>query len=477
MALLRHSGIYFLARILAGGAGFAIIASYTRLLDPHQFGVLALLLAGVGFFTAVVADTPTLALLRFMPDRSAAARATMLWGLMLPAAALCGAFMVAVLILAPPHWRVALAASAGLLLVSLLHKFQLATAQGTLKPVQYAMLGSLESILDMVLGIALVWLGYGVAGAIIGAILGALVTLALNWRGWWIGRAFFDPALAKQMLRFGLPLVASALFGWLATFADRWLLGFFSGASDTGLYAAGYDLQMNLLGLPMAVIQLAAYPLTISALTERGTQAAQQQLRAVGAFMALIMLPEAVGMVMIAPLLAEIFLGAEYRPLTLLLLPLLVCATMLKALIAYLNYGFFLAARTDITLIAIAAAAAVNLALNLVLIPRYGPWGAAIASLAGFGAGFVVAAIKMKGVFAFPLPDPVVLLAAIFGVGAMTLWLWPFYGATALSAAFYIVPVAILIDFGVVLLVLYVTGRKPFVLLRGLWSEQTKRAV
>jgi hypothetical protein len=34
MALLRHSGIYFLARILAGGAGFAIIAAYTRLPIP-----------------------------------------------------------------------------------------------------------------------------------------------------------------------------------------------------------------------------------------------------------------------------------------------------------------------------------------------------------------------------------------------------------------------------------------------------------
>jgi hypothetical protein len=42
MALLRHSGIYFQARILAGGASFAIIAAYTRLLDPHAFGELAL---------------------------------------------------------------------------------------------------------------------------------------------------------------------------------------------------------------------------------------------------------------------------------------------------------------------------------------------------------------------------------------------------------------------------------------------------
>ena len=37
-----------------------------------------------------------------------------------------------------------------------------------------------------------------------------------------------------------------------------------------GLYAAGYDLQMNMLGVPLAVMQLAGYPLAISALTERG---------------------------------------------------------------------------------------------------------------------------------------------------------------------------------------------------------------
>jgi hypothetical protein len=48
MALLRHSGIYFLARILAGAAGFAIIAAYTRLL-MNLLGVpaMAMQLAGV----------------------------------------------------------------------------------------------------------------------------------------------------------------------------------------------------------------------------------------------------------------------------------------------------------------------------------------------------------------------------------------------------------------------------------------------
>jgi O-antigen/teichoic acid export membrane protein len=59
MALLRHSGIYFLARIVAGAAGFAIIAAYTRLLSAQEFGELALALTGVGFFALLILEGPT----------------------------------------------------------------------------------------------------------------------------------------------------------------------------------------------------------------------------------------------------------------------------------------------------------------------------------------------------------------------------------------------------------------------------------
>ena len=100
MALLRHSGIYFAARILAGTAGFAIIAAYTRLLDPHAFGELALAITGVGFFSGLITYGQTLAMLRYLPDHSAAARATTLWGFILPAAAICCVAVVAFLLAA-----------------------------------------------------------------------------------------------------------------------------------------------------------------------------------------------------------------------------------------------------------------------------------------------------------------------------------------------------------------------------------------
>ena len=476
MALLRHSGIYFIARIAAGGAGFAVIAAYTRLLSAQEFGELALALAGVNFFSSMLVYGVMQVMIRYQPAQAKQARATTLWGFILPMAALCSVAIVVFLIAVPDSWRIRLAFCAGLLFATTLHQFQLASAQGALRPGRYAWLGSLESLLDMAVGITLVWLGYGVIGALLGTMLATLITVAVNWQGWWISRAFFDAALGRQMLRFGLPLIATALCGWLATFADRWLLAAYIGTDYAGLYAAGYDLQMNFLGVPLAVMLLAGYPLTVSAYTERGTEAARAQLRLLGAFIILIVLPEAVGIVMTGPLLVNIFLGAQFRPLTLSLLPILVGATFLKVLLYYVIYGYALASRTNLTLLAMAIAAACDVVLNVILIPRYDAWGAAIAALVGFGAGLATAIVMMRRVFPFPAPEPTMLTAGLVGVVAMAAFLTPFYHVTASGPALYIIPGAILIYFGATFLFLYLAGRNPLDLLRGLWNEERRIA-
>ena len=272
------------------------------------------------------------------------------------------------------------------------------------------------------------------------------------------------------MLRFGLPLIASALFGWLATFGDRWLLARFFGADEAGLYAAGYDLQMNLLGVPMTVMQLAGVPLTVGALTERGAQAAQEQLRLLGVFIILIVLPEAVGIVMTGTAAGEYFsrrgISAAHA-------------------VAAADTG-----RRDLPQIAHALR-------KLRLFPRrahgsdaavagrrrghryraqshpdpaMGPGARPSAALVGFGAGLAIAAMMMPRVFRFPLPDPALFAAGLIGAAAMAAWLWPFHHMTEWSSALYVIPIAILIYFGAVFLFLHFTGRKPLDLVRGLWN-------
>ena len=122
---------------------------------------------------------------------------------------------------------------------------------------------------------------------------------------------------------------------------------------------------MNLLGVPLTVMALAGVPLTMSAYSDRGVRAAQAQLRMLGTFLILTVLPEAVGIVMTGPLLTNIFLGADFRPLTLSLLPLLVGATFFKALLVLHELRLLPCRPHESHFAGDGAATAVGLILNL----------------------------------------------------------------------------------------------------------------
>lgn len=466
MRLVRHTAVYLTARAVAGIAAFAVIAAYTRALTPQEFGELTLAVTGVALLALVAMEGPQMALLRFLPTEPDRAQAGILWGVAVPIVVLCLVAAPASLVLVDDNPRGIVAICALYLAATILHRFQLTTVQARLQPRQYAIIGSAESVLEMAIGIALVQLGYGVIGALTGSVAALLLVVAARARLWWVSWSFFDGGLWRRMIRFALPLSAMALLGWLATFADRWLLLFYRDAPLAGSYAAAYDLPMNLLGVPLMVMLLAGYPLTISAYTASGVDAARVELRRLSGFVVLILFPATVGIVLVGPLLINIFLGEAFRPLALLLLPILSVANFMKSVLWYTNYGYVLALRSDLTLLLMAVTTAVNLALNLVLIPRYGATGSALAALVSFSVGAVASIATLRRVFPMPWPDPALIVSAMAGVCAMTPWLWLFYGATHWTAILYVIPVAVLLYGAAVLLVMQISGRKPLELLR-----------
>jgi O-antigen/teichoic acid export membrane protein len=464
--LLVHSGIYLLVRVIAGIAGFVGIALYTRLLSAEEFGRFTLVLTGAAFLSLLVSEGPYQAMLRHLPRYSEAARASTLWGLTIPAAILCLAATPIFLAFGPADSAVLLALGALLLSVTLLHRFQLATVQGGLEPWRYALLGIGESILEILIGIPLVMLGYGVAGALAGAIVALMVVVLLNIRSWWLSSVYFDASVWARMCKFALPLSVSAVLSWIATFSDRWLLALYWDSKQAGLYAAAYDLPLNLLGVPLAVITLAGYPLAVRAYNDGGVGAARSQLRLVGGLMLLVLIPATIGVVLIGPMLVGIFLGPEFRSLALSLLPMLAAAIFVKTLIVYTNYGYHLASRPNLLLLSMSAVAASNFVLNVLLIPRLGPLGSAAAALAAFCIGLIVSIVVVRRAFPMPRPDPIVVAAALSGVIAMTAWLGLFYEATDWISALYVIPGAVLVYSAVAGIILHRAGRGPFTLVR-----------
>src|SRR5207253_9927426 len=88
--------------------------------------------------------------------------------------------------------------------------------------------------------VLVVVLDEGPLGVIVGNFIGTLAVYValLAYRREQLGLQF-DRRLLREMNRFGLPLVPTAVFLWITNFSDRLFLVKLSGATEVGLYSVG----------------------------------------------------------------------------------------------------------------------------------------------------------------------------------------------------------------------------------------------
>ena len=183
-----------------------------------------------------------------------------------------------------------------------------------------------------------------------------------------------------------------------------------------------FTLNMLMMG-----INLAAYPALVQAL-ERGDSRQVRDCR-LQHFRLLfaVALPATVGLILVAPNLVELMIGAEFRPAVRRLLPVIAVAVLLSGLKAYyFDLAFQLGEHPRGQLQILVLAAGLNLMLNGVLIPRQGMQGAALATLITFGVALLLSAVRGRRHFplVFPLAD---LGRMMLAVGVMVAVLVPLY--------------------------------------------------
>ncbi len=458
MTLLLHTGIYLLARLVAGGTAVVALALYTRLLDAHAFGELTLALSAMSLMSLSLANGPNSALRRFFGEDGEDARTTALLWLILPALLACLVAAGTAWLFNHHLWHELLPLLSLLLAVSVLQEFQLGSAQAKLEPWRYALVSAIKGAASALFGVGLVMLGYGVVGALWGVAAGTALSLALNARAWMVRLRRPEPALWRRMTRVAVPISAGAALHWARLFSDRWLLAWHYDANTAGLYAAAYDMTFQALVLSYSVVMLAGEPLVFAAHAQGGIEAARRQIQQYVGLAISLLLPAAVGLMLVAPLLIQLLLGAPFRPTATTLVPVLALALLAQSLTLYPGCAFTLAARTELSLALTAFAAALNVALNLVLIPHYQALGAAISALATHSIGLVLSLVIARRLFALPPPEPRMSLAAVAATAAMAAWLWPFRQTVEPSAVLYVLPVAVIVYAGVYMIVLRHTG-------------------
>lgn len=412
--LFRHSTYYSLARGLPGLVSFAALIIYTRLLSPDDYGRYALVIAGVSVAGVLVFQWQRLVLARWLmmredePQRFLGEMLHMFVLLALAAGAV--GFMVT-LGMPDPVWRRLAAWGLAVFVAQGWFELNLTLASVQFAPARYGWILGAKAVFAAAFGIALAWFGLGADAPLLGLLLGCLLSVTLFGRGPWRGARPVRPERRqlREQLRYGLPLVVTFALGWIIVSSDRLLIGWLLDVEAAGQYAVGYDLAQSSLGI-LTVVHVAAYPLAVRAVETHGPTGGRVQLAQNGELLAGLALAAAAGLAVLAPHVAAVVVGDEFRQATARLLPWVALAAALGGVKAFhFDLAFHLGRDTRGLVACGAAAAVANVGLNLLWIPRFGIDGAAYASVAAFVLGAGMSVWLGRRVFAMPPAIPLLM--------------------------------------------------------------------
>jgi O-antigen/teichoic acid export membrane protein len=426
--LMRHSAVYGLGSIVARVLGVLLLPLYTRYLSPRDYGLIETLVALSAVLTALVAQAMKSAFFRFYFDSKEERRRllvvrTAFWYV---AAASTATLIAGVVLSAPISWvlfgttshdGLVIAAFIGLWAAlnyeQLTSLFRVEQRSGAYVAATMANVGI--TIAATVL--LVVVYEKGPVGVLVGNFTGTLIVyaalLVYNRRA--LGLQF-DRSLYRAMNRFGLPLVPSAVALWLTNFSDRFFLVKLSDLHEVGLYSIGVRLASAIV-LLLTAFRLAwpAFAYSIDDDREAG-----RTYSFVLTYVVYVCCWLALGLGLLAPWLLKLITTEPFYPAQNVVAPLAFGVAAFGAYVV-VQIGTGRARQTRSNWLVTGAAAAVDIALNLVLIPPYGRMGAAVATVSAYTLLFVMMAWRAQCVFPVPYQWRRVATLAVAAVGLTVL--------------------------------------------------------
>jgi O-antigen/teichoic acid export membrane protein len=267
-----------------------------------------------------------------------------------------------------------------------------------------------------------------------------------------------------KYLRFGAPTIATGISWWVVQSADRYVIAGFLGATEVGIYSAGYSLG-NVFFMVIGVISLVMLPACSKLYDEGRTAELNVHLSFSVKYVLLLGIPFTVGAAIMArPILTE--LSTTYiASRGYYVVPLVALSIVIYGVNVIFGLPLALAKKTHIPAMAWGIAAAVNLGLNVLLVPHFGIAAAAVTTLAGYALALVITVRYSVKEFTFPV-DWLSIIKSLVASGIMAAVVWLLHPTTRSSTV--ITVVAGVAVYGLALLLLRAIRREEIAFFRGL---------
>ena len=386
----KQTAIYGLSNIFVKATGLILLPIYTSSLSLDAYGMLAMFELITQFFVGVISFSLPVSMLRVGSDTDNKKEQNKIY---FTASALllgfCGLFLAIFIPLNgifssaifhtdkyASYFTIAFISIVleifGLMPMQLLRLRE--------KSLQYLLFFALKLVsLIGFIGYFVAFKDMGVYGALLG-VLYANVTLLvatipfqlrnIEWK--------FEKKAAREMYYFGAPLIFTTISGTILTIADRIIIEIYGQLSDLGVYTLAYKIGSLSNLLIIGTFALGFLPIAFKKFGDANFDRFFSK-----------MFTYFMGLSIVLTLVVSLFskeaikIVSSANPdywIAVVLVPFIAYVFLFKALQSYLSYVFFLIKKTKYHAYITLFGVIINVALNFLLIPKHGMYGAIIAT-------------------------------------------------------------------------------------------------
>lgn len=254
--------------------------------------------------------------------------------------------------------------------------------------VPYAVCNILVTFTGAILNIIfLVYFKWGVQGYFLGFIIsyivGCLYSVLSSKMYKTIGRFIIDKPLAGKMCAYSLVLIPNSLMWWIMNASDRLMVIAMVGPAANGIYATSYKIPSAISTMSVIFNQAWSY----SAIHEENSSDKNAFNEKMYNYLFEFQLIITSSLLFIIKPLMKVYVAEDYYTAWKYIPPLLV-GYFFMSLGTFFSTQYTVKKDSKGFLISGSVGAAINVILNLILIPRIGPLGAAIATAMAYFSVF-----------------------------------------------------------------------------------------
>ncbi len=249
----------------------------------------------------------------------------------------------------------------------------------------YSIFTCWKSIVGTVIGLVMVvkW-NYGIEAMFWGNTISTVIVFpfllgSIFTRDTLVGMPVISRKVVVEMAAFGVPIAVVSLSTWALSLADRYLIEWLRGSDEVGLYSASYSITERTMNFVIAAFLMAEGPIAYKLWESEGIESSQK-LRTSATRMYLIMgIPAGMGLCVLAKPLIELLTSEQYHEAW-TIIPWIILGVFFLGVAHRYTAVFTLSKKTGINMYCVLAATALNIILNMILIPEYGYYAAAVAT-------------------------------------------------------------------------------------------------